>query len=419
MSDAGPDLARADRPEDAGGSAESHNATTADGGPPDDNPAKARRDPRPPRGRGDILRWVAWVALAVVLIALPLYLTTPWLRVGEYVMIGAVGAIGLTMLTGQTGQLSLGTPFFMLVGGTSYVVLAGQPSEVSDEEFLSFGLPPMLALVLAVVVAAIFGLAFAPVAGRVKGIYLAIATLSLVYLGLYLGQSLPYITGGTASGRNPEDLTIFAFSFTSNDPEISLLGVPLRDTERMWWLFLVLTAIAYVLAQGAIRGRPGRSWRAVRDNESAAAVMGVRVPWVRAGVFAISSAYAGLAGVMTVLWFGLLKADETEFSGSWSIVVAIGFLAMIIIGGLGSVPGAVVGAMLVNGFPLVIQLLIPQSSFLREITGGDNGFTPIVLTAFLYGLAIIAVVLFEPGGLAALGRRFTNALTRTKPTKGN
>jgi len=123
---------------------------------------------------------------------------------------------------------------------------------------------------------------------------------------------------------------------------------------------------------------------------------------------------------MTVLWFGLLKADETEFAGTWSIVVAIGFLAMIIIGGLGSVPGAVVGAMLVNGLPLVIQLLIPQSSVLRELTGGDNGFTPIVLTAFVYGLAIIAVVLFEPGGLAALGRRFTNALnSRTKPTKGN
>ncbi|MDQ3733690.1 MAG: branched-chain amino acid ABC transporter permease [Actinomycetota bacterium] len=414
MSETRQELTTADPVDDAAVPPESPRATVSDEDP------QTPPNRRPPRGRGDILRWAAWVVLAVVLLALPLYVSTPWLRVGEYVMIGAVTAIGLTLLTGQTGQLSLGTPFFMLVGGTSYVVLAGKPSEVSDEEFLGFGLPPMLALVLAVVVAAIFGLAFAPVAGRVKGIYLAIATLSLVYLGLYLGQSLPYITGGTASGRNPEDLTMFGFSFTSNDPDVSLFGVPLRDTERMWWLFLVLAAIAYVLAQGAIRGRPGRSWRAVRDNESAAAVMGVRVPWVRASVFAISSAYAGLAGVMTVLWFGLLKADETEFAGTWSIVVAISVLAMIIIGGLGSVPGAVVGAMLVNGLPLVIQLLIPKYTFLRDLTSGDNGFTPVVLTAFVYGLAIIAVVLFEPGGLAALGRRFTNALTsRTKPTKGN
>lgn len=370
------------------------------------------------RRRTGLLRRAAWVALIVVLLAIPLYITAPWLRVGEYVMIGAVAAIGLTMLSGQTGQLSLGTPFFMLVGGTTYTVLAGRPSEISTDELVGLGWPPLLALLGAVVVAALAGLAFAPVAGRVKGIYLAVATLSLVYLGLYLGQSLPRLTGGTASGRPPQDLSVLGLSFTSNDPELSLFGVPLRDTERMWYLFMLLTVVAYLLAQGAIRGRPGRSWRAVRDNESAAAAMGVPVPRVRAGVFAISSAYAGLAGVMTVLWFGILKPDESEFAGTWSIVVAISFLAMVIIGGLGSVPGAIFGALLVNGLPQALSLLIPRVDWLGALLAGDGGFTPVVLTAFGYGLAIILVVLFEPGGLAAIGRRLSSVMAaRTTSTK--
>ena len=391
--------------------------TMADDDQPGADEGAATARARPPRTHGGVLRRVAWAALGLVLLAVPLYVSAPWLRVGEYVMIGAVGAIGLTLLCGQAGQLSLGTPFFMLVGGTAYCVLAGTPSEVNDDPFVGLGWPPLLALGGAVVVSAVFGLAFAPVAGRVKGIYLSVATLSLVYLGLYLGQSLSQLTGGTASGRNPEDLAVFGFSFTSNDPDVSLLGVPLRDTERTWYLFLVLTAIAYVLASGAIGGRPGRSWRAVRDNEYSAAVMGVPVARVRAGIFAVSSAYAGLSGVMTVLWFGLLKADESEFAGTWSIVVAIGFLAMVIIGGLGSVPGAVLGALLVNGLPQILQLLLPRFPALGDLLGADSGFTPVVLTAFVYGLAIIAVVLFEPGGLAALGRRLSSAVTsRTSTT---
>lgn len=361
-------------------------------------------------------RRVAWLVAVLVLLAVPLYVSSSWLRVGEFVMIGAVGAIGLTLLTGQAGQLSLGTPFFMLVGGTAYCVLAGRSTGLTDGDLVSLGWPPLLAVVAAVLIAAGFGLAFAPVAGRVEGIYLAVATLSLVYLGLYLGQSLSQLTGGTSSGRTPEALSVFGFGLTDDEPEISLLGVPMRDEERMWYLFLAFTVVAYLLAQGAIKGRPGRSWRAVRDNSAAAGVMGVPVARVRAEVFAISSAYAGLAGVMTVHWFGLLKADESEFSGSWSITVAIGFLAMVIIGGMGSVPGAVLGACVVNGLPLVLQLLLPQSSLLRGLLSGDAGFTPVVLTAFVYGAAIILVVLFEPGGLAALGRRAAKTVSSSKST---
>ncbi len=370
-------------------------------------PASARR----PRSALRLVRPVLWLALLVVLLALPLYLEAAWLKAGQYMMLGAVGAIGLTMLIGQAGQLSLAHAFFLLAGGTSYTVLSGP---TGDERVLGLGLDPGLALLGAVAISTLLGLAFAPVAGRLRGIYLGVASLSLVFLGLYLGQAAESLTGGTSTGRPPAKFELFGFPFSNAGPEIELLGVPLRQAERVWYLFLALTVIAFVLARGAIRGRTGRAWRAVRDNEAAASVMGVGVARAKAGAFAVSSAYAGLAGVMTVLWFDILKPDESEF-GTYGINTSIAFLAMVIIGGLGSISGALVGALLVNGLPQVLSL---YAADLGWFTGtGDGAFTPALISSFVYGAAIVLVVLFEPGGLAAIGRRMTDLLRTTHSGK--
>lgn len=362
------------------------------------------------------LRWVLRVAVLAALLTPPLLLDGAWLRVGQYAMIGAVGAIGLTLLIGQAGQLSLAHAFFLFAGGTAYCVLAGDATSDGTRDLVGFGLPPLVAAAGAVAVTAGLGLVFAPVAGRVRGIYLGVASLALIYVGLYVGQEFSSVSGGTASGRNPADLQIFGFSFVRNDPELTLLGVPMGREERLWYLFAAVTAGAYLLARGAVRSRPGRSWRAIRDNEAAAAALGVPVRRVRAGVFAVSSAYAGLAGVMTVIWFDLLKPDENEFVGTYSIEVSIAYLAMVIIGGLGSVPGAVAGAVLVQGLPKALELTAGRSG----LFGGDVGagaVTPVVFTAFVFGAAIILVVLFEPGGLAALGRRITPAASTPATSK--
>jgi len=371
------------------------------------SPAAPPADPRALRPLWTrLLRW-ALVAVAVaVLLVLPLELTRAWLRAGEYVMIGAVGAIGLTLLTGQAGQLSLAHGFFLLVGGTAYAVLAGP---TGDSALLGFGLPPLLALLGAVAVSALIGLAFAPVAGRLRGIYLGVASLSLVFIGLYLGQSLPKLAGTTSRGRDPAPFSLFGFSFGRPDPPLTVAGVPLGATERMWYLFLALAAVSWLLARAAVRGRPGRAWRAVRDNEAAASVLGVSVVRAKAGAFAVSSGYAGLAGAMTVLWFEILKPDESEY-GTYGINVSIAFLAMIIVGGLGSVGGAMIGAALVFGLPQVLALSTSGSGALSGTGGG--AITPIILTQFIYGAAIIAVVIFEPGGLAAIGRRLGTVWSR-------
>ncbi len=354
--------------------------------------------------RRDPWRWfrfAAWLALFLVLLALPLYMDASWLKAGQYAMIGAVGAIGLTMLVGQAGQLSLAHAFFLLTGGTAYSVLSGP---TNDPRVFGLGLDPALSLVGAVVITALVGLAFAPVAGRLRGIYLGVASLSLVFLGLYFGQSAKQLTGGTSTGREPATFSLFGFPFANGGPQVELFGVPLRQAERTWYLFLALTVLALVIARGAMKGRVGRSWRAVRDNEAAASVMGVHVARAKAGAFAVSSAYAGLAGVMTVLWFDILKPDENEF-GTYGINISIAYLAMVIIGGLGSVNGALVGALIVNGLPQVLTLYSAQLGWFTDT--GAGALTPVLISSFVYGAAIILVVLFEPGGLAAIGHRIT------------
>ena len=364
--------------------------------------------PAPRPRAGTVLRALAWVALLLVLLAIPFFVGPGLLSAGQYVMVGAVGAIGLTLVIGQAGLLSLAHAFFLLVGGTSYAVLAGETEQAGSEYIVGLGLPPLLALVGAVAISALTGFAFAPVAGRLKGIYLGVASLALVFLGFYLGQALPMLTGGAASGRNPEPFAFFDFSF-SNEGYLAVLGVPFRQSERLWYLFLAFTVIAFVLARGAVRSRVGRAWRSVRDHEAAAAVMGVDVLRAKAGAFAVSAAYAGLAGVMVTLWLGLLKPDESEF-GTYGLNTSIAFLAMAIIGGLGSIPGAVVGALIVYGTPQVLTL------FADELGLGDTlaGLSPTVISLYVYGVAVILVVLFEPGGLAAIGRRITGFATRRR-----
>src|SRR5262249_41952719 len=282
-------------------------------------------------------------------------------------------------------------------------VLAGP---TGDPALVGFGLPPVVALLGAVAASALLGLAFAPVAGRLRGIYLGVASLSLVFIGLYLGQSRSELAGTTARGRDPAPFSLFGFSFGRPDPPLTVAGVPLCTTGRVWYLFLALTAVSWLLARAAVRGRPGRAWRAVRDNEAAASVLGVSVVRAKAGAFAVSSGYAGLAGAMTVLWFEILKPDESEY-GTYGINISIAVLAMVMVGGRGSVGGAVLGAAVVFGLPQVLPLVTTGSGLLTGTGGG--AVTPIILTQFIYGAAIVAVVIFEPGGLAALGRRLGTA----------
>ena len=207
---------------------------------------------------------------------------------------------------------------------------------------------------------------------------------------------------------------LFGFPFTNTQPAPTILGVAIQKQQRLWYLFLAFAVLAYVLARGAVHCRIGRAWRAVRDNEAAATAMGVSVWRVKAGAFTVSSAFAGLAGVMTALWLDLVKPDENEFTGTYSLTVAIAFLAIVIIGGLGSVPGAVFGAVVVYGLQQLFLLGANQFGWFAD--AGFGGLNAVVLSTFVYGAAVVLVVLFEPGGAAAIGRRLLPG--RRRPPNG-
>jgi branched-chain amino acid transport system permease protein len=365
-------------------------------------PPPAVEAPPPAKPRRNWLKISATVVLLVVLLLLPVLIGTEvaYLKLAQYIL-----------LVGQAGQLSLAHPFFLLVGAVSYAVLSGDPEDNPD--LVALGLPPVVGLIGAVLISSLIGLAFAPVAGRLRGIYLGVASLSLVFLGLWLGQSLELFTGGTSTGRTPPTFELFGFPFSNTDPAPTILGVAIQKQQRLWYLFLAFALISYFLARGAVNSRIGRSWRAVRDNEASATAMGVNPIRVKAGAFTISSAYAGLAGVMTALWLDLVKPDENEFAGTYSLTVAIAFLAMVIIGGVGSVPGVVLGAILVYGLQQFFLLGANEFGWFANAQFG--GLNAVVLSAFIYGAAIVVVVLFEPGGAAAIGRRILGR-RRSSPT---
>ena len=347
----------------------------------------------------DVLRGArsraGWLVLWVVLLLTPLFLERFWMQAGLFAMAAAIGAIGLTLLVGTTGQLSLAHAFFVAVGAYGYCYFAGGES-LGVQTTAGLGLPPVLALILAVLLAGLCGALFSPIAGRVRGIYLGIASIGLVFIGQHILFNATDLTGGF-NGRDAEPFDVLGFSFTPDDPVITIAGVTFTELEKLWYLGLVLVAISYWFARNLVRGRPGRALETVRDHEVAAAVMGVDVTRYKAAAFTVSSMYAGLGGVLVALAFGRIVPN------SFGFVLSVEYLVMVVIGGLGSVGGAVLGATFVSLLPRVLEKYSDSLPLLAQ--PGEDGVTPSQAARFAYGVAIIAVLLYLPGGLAGLRHR--------------
>jgi branched-chain amino acid transport system permease protein len=252
-------------------------------------------------------------------------------------------------------------------------------------------------MVLGVAAAGLAGLLFSPIAARLRGIYLGIASLGLVFIGDHVLNTWRTVTGGF-NGRLVPPFSAFGVGFGGNEsPELTVLGVPFGQAERLWYLGLVLCAGACWFAANLIRSRPGRALQTLRDSEVAAAVMGVNIRDYKAKAFLVSSMFAGLSGVLYALSIGSVAPD------SFGLTLSVQFLAMIVLGGLGSVAGSVLGAAFVSALPLVFQQYAGSLPFI--VDPGESGIVASQAAAFLYGAAIILVVMFEPGGLVGLARR--------------
>ncbi|NUR67631.1 MAG: branched-chain amino acid ABC transporter permease [Streptomyces sp.] len=335
-------------------------------------------------------RTYLWTAATVLLLALPFYLDRFWLQAGLFAMAAAIGAIGINLLTGATGQLSMGHAFFLAVGAYGYCVFAADGAD----GLTGLGLPTWLAAVLAVGAAGIAGGLFSPISGRLSGAYLGIATLALVFIGQHVMFNAHDLTGG-ANGRDVPPLNLFGLTF--DDRELLVADVPFGSVEKLWYAGLLALLAGALFARGVLRGRPGRAMNALRDHRIAAGVIGVPVARHRAAVFVLSSMYAGLAGVVLALVFQRTVPDY------FGITLSLEYLAMIVVGGLGSVSGAIAGAVFVTLLP---QLLTRYSDALPLVSApGTGGIAPGEAARYLYGAAVVLVVLFLPGGLVSVAAR--------------
>lgn len=313
------------------------------------------------REKGVKRSW-AWLAGFAVLAVLPWFLGPYPTYILALAGVYTVAAIGLNLLTGYAGQMSLGHAGFIAIGAYTSALLT-----------IKLGWSFWLALPAAGVLTGVLGLVLVIPALRLSGLYLAIATLGFGAAVPQLLVKWDALSGGY-NGLKP--------------PRPELFGWTLETDWALYYLVMVVTIIMTWLALNLIKSRTGRALVAVRDSEIAAQAMGISMVRYKSIAFVVSSFYAGVAGSLYAHLVGFISPND------FSLVMSINLLSVIVIGGLASIPGSILGALFL--------VLLPQL-----LSGVKN------LSSAVYGLALIAVVIFLPGGLwgwwmtarAALARR--------------
>ncbi len=327
---------------------------------------------------------VSTLALLTAATALPFLLTDDYLQLLATGSATAIGVIGLNLATGYAGQVSLGHAFFLAVGAYTAAALSGDP----QGRTIGLGITNILIwLPIAGLVAAAAGALVAPLAVRLRGLYLAIVTLGLVFIGGYVFGEWRELTGGSGIGRPAAVPELFGVRL---DQASALFT---RD-QQLYWLMLALLVLFAVAARNIARSRIGRAFNAIRDRDIAAGIMGIHLARYKTIAFALSSFYAGCAGGLLFCLTGYLTPDN------FNLALSVLAIAMVLVGGAGTVSGAVLGAFF---FTLLSPLTRALPSFVPSVTG-DATRTPNVfqLETVAYGALIVLFLVFEPRGLHGL-----------------
>jgi branched-chain amino acid transport system permease protein len=300
-----------------------------------------------------------WYALlAVALVVVPWLLSPYFVAQFTFVLIYSIVALGLMLLAGFTGQISLGHAAFLAVGAYTEGVLAAR------------GWPFPLSMAVAAVLAGLVGIVVGTPALRVKGIYLAIATMAFNIIVEEVLARWESMTGGS-SGLQVGPLAMF--------------GWTVRSEREMYYVALAVTAAVTLGVVNLLRSPTGRAFVAIRDSEVSAASMGIHPARFKAIAFALSAAITGIAGALYAHQLRIVTPDQ------FTVLQSIELLMMVVIGGLGSIHGAFFGAAFVIVLPQIIAL---AKDYLPPAIGQAAGLQP-----FLFGLVLVGFILFEPLGL--------------------
>lgn len=336
-----------------------------------------------------------WIAIGVLaVLVLPFFLARDMVALVTTVFIFAIGGIGLNLLTGYAGQVSLGHAFFLGIGAYTAAVLGGEASR----GVIGLGLDMAIWLPLAGLVPALIAFVIAPLAARVRGLYLAILTLGLVFIGEHIFKEAKPITGGAGVGRDPAEPILFGFDLFSNH---EFFGVRMDRFQVYYFAVFIIFVVMALAARNIARSRFGRSFAAVRDRDIAAEVMGVSLLRTKSLAFAISAFYAGIAGALLSIIIGRISPE------TWNFFLSIDFLAVIFIGGLATITGSIFGALFVVMLPKIVNSL---TAYLPIGSGvGEGGiFNVFELQSIIFGVLIVLFLILEPRGLYGLWLRLRN-----------
>ena len=323
---------------------------------------------------------VAMVALVVLYLWLPSYFPDFQLSVLNQAGLFAIGALGLNLLTGYTGQVSLGHAFFLGVGAYTWAHFGG-------EQHMAVPIWLALSAVLGGVVGAIVG----PFALRLRGNYLAIVSLGLVFIGTHIWNNWESVTGGSSGVSGERAVTIGGLDFA----KLHLGGKTYTREQGYFWVIWFVVALAALVAKNIVRTRPGRALQAIRDRDVAAAVIGVDPARYKVVAFALSGAFAAVAGALLGSYRGYISPDE------WNLLLSIQFIAIIIVGGVGTIFGSIVGALFIAGAPLLIEEYASSIPLVSWLTN-KGGMAIDTFNQLLFGVVIILFLVLEPHGIAGI-----------------
>lgn len=311
------------------------------------------------------LQWTLVVVFLIVLFTAPPFLSRHWVSFLNLTAITLIAVIGVNLLTGYCGQISLGQAAFVAVGAYASAILT-----------VKAGIPFWLALPCAGIAAGIVGLVFALPSVRVKGFYLAMVTLGAQFIIIWVISHAGEFTGGTFGMKVPP----------------ANLGPIVFDTEKScYYLIMTVAIIMALFAKNLARTNVGRSFIAIRDNDLAAEVMGINLFRYKLLAFFICSFYAGVAGSLWAHWLTTISPEQFPLSNS------IWYLGMMIVGGMGTALGAILGT-------VFVQFLNEAVITVSPIIG--SAFPLVAATIFaslgsiVFGLVIVLFLIFEPRGLA-------------------
>lgn len=313
--------------------------------------------------------------LMVLLLALPALVKTYYLSIFNLIALNVIVALGLNILVGNTGQISLGHAGFVAIG--AYVTAF----------LLQFGWPFILALTAAGLISGLIGALLGLPALRLEGPYLTIATLGF-------GLAVMVIIGR---------MDVFGGRMGMMVPKLELQWTGLKYDTALYYVFLIVTILMVIFTINLLRSRIGRAFQAVRDSDVAASVVGVNLLQYKTLSFAVSAFYAGVAGSLWALYLQFVTP------GTFNFMMSVLFLATIVLGGLGSVTGSILGAILMTILSIQLDKIVEVPFVGSLIKGFSDAFmNPSGIANIkwvLTGLILIAVILFEPLGLNGLWLR--------------